>query len=224
MPQKKSKRLSNLHNRPTLECERTAGYPEISVAGVDEVGRGCLAGPVIAGALILPAIIDYDRHPWLADVKDSKLVRPELREKLVPLILEWAAASAIGMASVEEIDRINIYHASHLAMKRAVEGLRIKPDHLLIDGNRVPQGLSVPATAIVKGDLKCLSIAAASLIAKVYRDRLMADMDERYPGFGFSVHKGYSTPAHARAILAQGVCELHRRSFAPVAVALTVKP
>jgi len=201
---------------PTLEFEILSGFPHKIIAGVDEVGRGCLAGPVVAGALICPPDIDLSTPSWLHEIKDSKLLKPETRERLAPLIEAWAVSYAIGVASVEEIGEINIYHASHLAMKRAVMALKVSPEQVLIDGNAIPKGLPCHATAIVKGDLKSLSIAAASIIAKVYRDRLMFEMDQKYPGYGFSVHKGYGTPAHQRALKEIGVCEIHRRGFAPV--------
>lgn len=207
------------------------GYPSSLIVGVDEVGRGCLAGPVVAGALALPSRMDESRDPWLKEVRDSKQVRPEVRERLVPRIERWAAAWGIGWASVEEIDRINIYHASHLAMCRAVEmlekGLPSHPKtqiaHILIDGNRIPAGMRRPATAVVKGDLQCMSIAAASILAKVWRDRLLAELDREYPGYGFSAHKGYSTPAHQMALRKLGPCAIHRRSFSPVAEAIRAK-
>lgn len=139
---------------------------------------------------------------------------------LAPLIREWAFAWGLGVATVEEIDRINIYHASHLAMVRALEALARPYDHVLVDGNQTPKGLSRPATAVVKGDQLCLSVAAASIIAKEWRDERMRELDAGYPGYGFAVHKGYSTPAHARALKELGACDIHRRSFAPVRAAL----
>src|SRR5690606_34114501 len=141
--------------------------------------------------------------------------------KLSPWIKEHAQAYAVGSASVEEIDRINIFHASHLAMERAVEALSQKPSHLLVDGKFLPkkwgrlQG-QFPATAIIKGDLHSLSIACASIIAKVHRDQWMEELESEHPGYGFAVHKGYATPAHKKALQALGVCVLHRKSFAPV--------
>ncbi|MCM2324561.1 MAG: ribonuclease HII [Oligoflexia bacterium] len=194
----------------------------MSVAGVDEVGRGCLAGPVVAGAVILPAVIDYAAYPWLADITDSKNLSPKAREQLAPLIEGWAVGAAVGHATVEEIDRINIYHASHLAMERAVAALGVRVEHVLVDGNAIPKALRCPSTAIVKGDLKCLSIAAASIIAKVWRDRLLTELDARYPGYGFAIHKGYGTPAHLEALKSLGACAVHRRSFAPVAAVTAI--
>ena len=207
-----------------MEWETQAGYPTILVAGVDEAGRGCLAGPVVAAAVIAPKEIDYLNEPWLCLIQDSKVVKPESREELFPLIQKWARASAIGIASVEEIDQLNIYHAAHLAMRRAVESLGVKPAHVLVDGNAIPKGMGISATAIVKGDTKCLSIAAASILAKVTRDRLMRDLENQYPGYGFSVHKGYPTPQHVGALRTNGVTVVHRRTFGPVAELLRLRP
>lgn len=199
-----------------VSWERSQGYPFRLICGVDEVGRGCLAGPVVAGAVVLPQepdALDPDRYPWLALVTDSKKLTPAKREYLEPRIRGWARACAIGSASVEEIDRINIHHASHLAMVRAVEGLGAQPEHVLVDGSFVPKALEVPASAIVKGDLRCLSIACASIVAKVWRDRHLVELDQEYPGYGFAAHKGYPTPVHLEAIRAFGVLGIHRKSF-----------
>lgn len=189
---------------------------------MDEVGRGCLAGPVVAGAVILPAEFrDFSEASpdWIIAIDDSKRVKPHVRERLVPLIEKWALAFGIGVASVAEIDRLNIYHASHLAMQRALDALSVRPAHVLVDGNVVPKGLGAKGTAIVKGDQRSVAIAAASILAKVWRDRKMTELDARFPGYGFAVHKGYSTPQHARALGKLGPCEHHRRSFAPVSKA-----
>jgi ribonuclease HII len=172
-----------------------------------------LAGPVVAGAIILPSEVNFKKDPWLKEIKDSKLLTPETREKLAPLISKWALTSAIGLATVEEIDSINIYHASHLAIRRAIAGLNKTPQHILIDGNKIPKALPSPSTAIVKGDMKCLSIAAASILAKVWRDQRMQELDQTFPVYGFSKHKGYPTPAHKRVIQDQGPSEHHRKSF-----------
>ncbi len=209
--------------QPDLEWETRLGYPGTLLAGVDEVGRGCIAGPVVAAAVILPSHIDFQAHPWLGEVSDSKKLTPLARERLAPLLEAWAAGFAIASASVEEIDSINIYHASLLAMRRAVEDLKTRgklPGHLLVDGNALPKNLPCPATAVVKGDLKCLSIAAASIIAKVWRDRLMAELDHRFPLYGFSIHKGYPTPDHLRSLSEHGASEMHRKSFGPVAAVM----
>jgi len=207
---------------PTLDWEKRVGFPKILVVGVDEVGRGCLAGPVVAGAVLLPAEIDFGKDPWLREITDSKALTPEARQRLVPLIEGWARACGIGSASVEEIDRINIFHAAHLAMTRAIEALAVAPEHVLVDGKFLPRKLPCKGTAIVKGDFQCLSVAAASILAKVWRDRLMVELDAKYPGYGFGAHKGYSTPAHLEALKRLGACEIHRRSFSPVAEVLGI--
>ncbi|MCC7440821.1 MAG: ribonuclease HII [Bdellovibrionales bacterium] len=205
-----------------LEIERQVGYPAISVAGVDEVGRGCLAGPVVAAAVLLPADLAWDSNSWLAQVTDSKAVEPKLRAELAERIRAWAGAWALGQCSREEIDRHNIFHASLLAMERAVMGLKPLPGHLLVDGNALPRGLSLARTAVVKGDARCLSIACASILAKVWRDAHLHELDARYPGYGLGGHKGYPTPAHLEALRRLGVTPEHRRSFAPVARALNL--
>jgi ribonuclease HII len=187
---------------------------------------------VVAGAVALPLSSDSfsrEHYPWLDEVTDSKCLKPEARERLAPLIEAWAPASGVGIATVEEIDTINIYHASHLAMRRAVEQvvaqLRSKGlapvAHVLIDGNALPKNLPAKATAIVKGDLQCLSIAASSIIAKVWRDREMERYETLYPGYGLAVHKGYATPVHSASLKKLGACPIHRRSFAPVKAVLT---
>ena len=179
------------------------------VAGVDEVGRGPLAGPVIAAAVIL----DPGNIP--AGLADSKALSVAKRERLFTLI-SASAVVAIGSASVEEIDTLNILHASHLAMIRAISGLRLAPDHCLIDGNMIPAGLKIQGETIVKGDAKSLSIAAASIVAKVTRDRMMVDLAQQYPGYGWEVNAGYPVPLHLKALLDLGVTPVHRRSFRPV--------
>jgi len=215
--------MSKTH-RPGLEYERKAGYPKFTVAGSDEVGRGCIAGPVVAAAVVLPSKIDFEKDPWLRDVNDSKGVAPSIREQLVPKIQSWAMSTSVGWASVEEIDQINIFHASHLAMIRAVQALSVAPKHLLVDGKFLPkQGFSMPATAVIQGDSQCLSIAAASILAKVWRDRLMGELDQQFPGYGFAKHKGYPTVAHTLALQKMGITPVHRRSFRTVS-ALALSP
>lgn len=185
------------------------------------MGRGCLAGPVVAGAAILPSDVDRRSLGWLREVTDSKLVSPANREKLEPLLKEWLLHWSVGVASVEEIDSINIHRASHLAMERALAGLSSAPAHILVDGKFLPKGCEEGLwTAIIKGDQKCLSIACASIIAKVHRDRMMVEYENTYPGYGFGVHKGYGTPFHKEKLKALGVTPIHRRSFAPVAQSL----
>ena len=183
------------------------------LAGVDEAGRGPLAGPVFAAAVILD---DAHRIQGLAD---SKVLSPRRREKLYDQIRAHALCVSVGQASVEEIDSLNILQATLLAMRRAVEGLRLKPHRVLVDGNRLPP-LSMPALAIVKGDAKVAAISAASIIAKVERDRLCATLHERWPHYGFDGHKGYPTAAHLQALREHGACPAHRRSFAPVRAVL----
>lgn len=179
------------------------------VAGVDEVGRGPLAGAVVAAAVIL------DPENPIAGLTDSKKLSEKKREFLSQEIKQKALSWAIGRAEIEEIDNLNILHASMLAMKRAIESLSIKPVHCLIDGNRCPD-LDCTSEAIVKGDLKIQSIGAASIIAKVARDNEMVELDNIYPGYGLAKHKGYPTKFHMKALLELGVTPIHRRSFAPV--------
>jgi ribonuclease HII len=179
----------------------------LRVVGVDEVGRGPLAGPVTAAAVRL----DLAHIP--DGLNDSKLLTAARREALYTEIMA-AAEVSVAHATVEEIDQLNILRASHLAMERAVAGL--KADHALIDGNLIPRGLTCPATAIVKGDAKCLSIAAASIIAKVTRDRIMVDLAQQHPGYGWEANAGYPTKAHLAALRNLGVSPWHRRSFKPV--------
>lgn len=198
------------HPDMSFELEaRASGF--LYVAGVDEAGRGPLAGPVVAGAVILP------EHPeGLEGLNDSKQLTAARRERLFMALLEGEQVlCSVGIASVEEIDRLNILKATHLAMARAVEGLSVRADFCLVDGLPV-KGLPVPHRAIVKGDGRSLSIAAASVLAKVTRDRMMTEADDAYPQYGFAKHKGYGTKAHMEALRKHGPCPLHRRSFAPV--------
>ena len=185
------------------------------MAGVDEAGRGPLAGPVVAAAVILD-----DLQP-IRGLDDSKKLTPRTRDRLFDEIRAKALCVCIGEASVEEIDRLNILHATMLAMKRAVEGLRLKPAKVLVDGNRLPV-LKVAAEAIVQGDAKVPAISAASILAKVHRDRLLMDLHENHPQYGFGAHKGYATTEHLDAPRRHGACVHHRRSFAPVREALAV--
>jgi ribonuclease HII len=178
-------------------------------AGVDEAGRGPLAGPVVAAAVML------DERAPIRGLNDSKKLGPRARERLFEEILAKALCCRIASASVEEIDRLNILQATLLAMRRAVEGLRLRPHLVLVDGNRAPQ-LHVPVRTIVQGDARVQCIAAASILAKVHRDRLCASLHERHPLYGFDGHKGYATPAHLAALREHGPCPEHRRSFAPV--------
>ena len=179
------------------------------IAGVDEVGRGPLCGPVTAAAVILdPANIPEG-------LNDSKKLTAKRREVLYDILLGCAQVS-IAHASVEEIDELNILRASHLAMERAVAGLARKPDHVLIDGNMIPRGLDISAQAVIKGDAKSVSISAASIMAKICRDRLMVDLAQQYPGYGWERNAGYPTAVHLKALQQLGVTPHHRRSFKPV--------
>jgi ribonuclease HII len=183
------------------------------IAGVDEAGRGPLAGPVVAAAVIL------DELNPIEGLADSKKLSPKRREQLYDEIRARALCCSIAQASVEEIDRLNILQATLLAMRRAVEGLRLKPTKVLVDGNRLPI-LDILAEAIVKGDEKIPAISAASILAKVYRDRWCVDYDLLFPQYGFAVHKGYGTVAHLAALRSHGACPEHRKSFSPVAEVL----
>lgn len=180
------------------------------VAGVDEAGRGPLAGPVVAAAVILPP------GDPIAGLADSKLLSPARREALADEIRQRAMCWAIGLAGVEEIDRLNILQASLLAMQRAVAALSRRPEKVLVDGNHCPR-FSCPVEAIIRGDATVAAISAASILAKVHRDRLMLELDACYPGYGFRQHKGYPTSAHLQALADHGVSPVHRRSFSPVA-------
>ena len=179
------------------------------VAGVDEAGRGPLAGPVVAAAVILD-----DLQP-IAGLADSKVLSPSKRERLFDEIRAKALCCHIAEASVEEIDRMNILQATLLAMQRAVAGLRLRPVRVLIDGNRLPV-LDVQAEAVVGGDAKIQAISAASILAKVHRDRLCDTMDQEFPAYGFGTHKGYPTSAHLQALKDHGPCVWHRKTFGPV--------
>jgi ribonuclease HII len=179
------------------------------MAGVDEAGRGPLAGPVVAAAVILDV-----RQP-IFGLADSKVVSPRKRERLFDEILAKALCVHIASASVQEIDELNILNATMLAMRRAVEGLRLVPHRVLVDGNRVP-ALAMPVKAVVKGDALVPAISAASILAKVHRDRLCLEMETLHPGYGFAAHKGYPTAEHLEALQRHGACAAHRRSFAPV--------
>ena len=185
------------------------------IAGIDEAGRGPLAGPVVAAAAILDPSLWADDGP-LSDVDDSKKIAPRRRALIYDRLRQADGVwFGIGVATVDEIDRLNILRATHLAMGRAVEALAEPPDYLLVDGRPVP-GLPAPSEALVKGDARSRSIAAASILAKVTRDRIMQALDREYPVYGFAAHKGYGTRAHRDALERHGPCPAHRRSFAPV--------
>lgn len=177
------------------------------VCGVDEAGRGPLAGPVCAAAVILPENCEIE------GLNDSKKLSEKKREMLFDIIKEKAVAYSIAYGTLEEIEHYNILEATYIAMNRAIDGLSQKADFALIDGNRVPKGIKIPSATVIKGDSKSCSIAAASILAKVTRDRLMLEYDKKYPEYLFAQHKGYGTKAHYEAIARHGVCEIHRLSF-----------
>jgi ribonuclease HII len=188
----------------------------LAVCGLDEAGRGAWAGPVSAGAVILP-LDQPEIFEILEGVRDSKKCTPLQRERLFPVIFDAAVAAASGLASAEEIDEFGIVGATRLAMRRAVESLDVTPNALLIDGRylKLP-AVNLPQKSMSRGEQQSLSIAAASIVAKVTRDRLMIEIDDLYPGYDFARHKGYGTIHHRRALVELGPCPLHRRSFAPV--------
>ena len=193
---------------PDYEFEKAAVNSGFScICGVDEAGRGPLAGPVCAAAVILPegAVIE--------GLDDSKKLTEKKREKLYDIIKETAVAYSVAYGTLEEIETVNILEATYLAMNRAIEGLNVKPDFALIDGNRVPRGIKIPCETVVKGDSKSMSVAAASVLAKVTRDRLMLEYDKKYPEYNFKKHKGYGTKEHTELIKQYGPCEIHRLSF-----------
>ena len=195
----------------TLPPHKLRRWPEVAdVAGVDEAGCAPLAGPVVVAAVIL------DPAARINGLDDSKILAEPTREKLYARIVARALAWSVVAVAVEEIDRINIFHARMAGMVRALERLACVPRFALIDGNRLPRALPCPGRAVVDGDAIAPSISAASIIAKVTRDRLMREMDTRWPGYGFAQHKGYPTPSHREALQRLGPCPEHRRSFAPV--------
>ena len=199
-----------MSNLPTFEFEedlQAQGY--LNIAGVDEVGRGPLAGPVFAAAVIL----DPKHIP--NGLNDSKKLSAAKREILLKAIMEHAEVS-IASASEREIETINILQASHLAMVRAVHNLKKRPDHVLVDGNLIPRNLEIPATALIKGDSRSVSIAAASIVAKISRDFVMCDLGQQFPGYGWEKNAGYPTARHLKALQDLGVTPHHRRTFKPV--------
>ena len=205
-----------MRSKKFLQAEQAALVWDVSglVAGVDEAGRGPLAGPVVAAAVIL------DDHKPIKGLADSKKLTALRREKLFDEIRAKALCCSVAQASVEEIDRLNILQATMLAMQRAVKGLRLKPAKVLVDGNRLPV-LDVVAEAIVSGDALVPSISAASILAKVTRDRMLQELHAQYPDYGFDRHKGYGTAQHLAALRELGPLPVHRRSFAPVAQLLS---
>jgi ribonuclease HII len=208
-----ARRKRNADARERRRLDRLHRYEEIAYAaghrtigGIDEVGRGPLAGPVVAACVVL------DGPLRLRGLNDSKQVLPELRESLALEIKARAVAWAIGEASVAEIDRLNIYWASILAMERALAALSVPPDYLITDAVRI-KSWTGPQEPVIKGDAKCATVAAASIIAKVHRDALCVELDRAYPHYGFAEHKGYATPQHIAALSAHGPCAEHRRAF-----------
>jgi len=197
-------------NLPTFDFEQALhAQGSRHIAGVDEVGRGPLAGPVFAAAVIL----DPKHIP--AGLNDSKKLSAKKRDLLLRAIMEHADVS-ISSASEREIEQINILRASHLAMVRAVQGLRQCPDHVLVDGNLIPRDLNIPATAVIKGDSRSVSIAAASIVAKIRRDLVMCDLGQQFPGYGWEKNAGYPTTQHLKALQDLGVTPHHRRTFKPI--------
>jgi ribonuclease HII len=205
-----------MHARTFLRAAKLRGIVDIAGlrAGVDEVGRGPLAGPVVAAAVIL------DEGKRIRGLADSKVLTPLQRERLYDQILEKSLCFSVAQASVEEIDSLNILHATMLAMKRAVEGLRLRPTKVLVDGNRLPV-IDILAEAVIDGDALIKSISAASILAKVHRDRLCNSLHEEFPQYNFAAHKGYGTPEHLEALRQHGACPHHRKFFSPVAKTFT---
>ncbi len=205
---------------PTLCAEVEMGYPQVVLIGVDEVGRGCLAGPVMAGAFVVSGGVLPE---WMSKVRDSKLLSARQREALSPVLREHTDLWAVAEASVDEIDRYNILQAAELAMKRAVDRvvarLAGREYRVLVDGNRIPKHFHDVGRAIVGGDRTSLSIACASILAKVDRDARLDALEVECPGYGLSVHKGYGTPVHLEALAKLGPSPHHRQSFAPVRAA-----
>lgn len=187
------------------DAAKKKGYKYI--CGVDEAGRGPLAGPVCAAAVILPAGIQIE------GLNDSKKLSEKKREELYTVITGKALAYSVAFGTLEEIEKYNILNATYVAMNRAIDGLAVKADFALIDGNRAPAGIKIPCETVIKGDGKSSSIAAASILAKVTRDRLLIEYDKKYPQYNFKKHKGYGTKEHYEAIKKYGVCEVHRLSF-----------
>ena len=200
--------------RPTFDFEREAAARGLSpVAGVDEAGRGPWAGPVVAAAVIL------DAQALPTGINDSKALDAAARDRSFDAIMASSVAVGIGIADVERIDAMNILAATLWAMQQAVEALAVSPALVIVDGNKAPQ-LTCDVRTLIKGDALCLSVAAASIVAKVTRDRMMIQLADKCPGYGFENHKGYGTPEHRASLAALGVCDHHRRSFRPIKLAL----
>ncbi len=194
-----------------------AGYA--LVAGVDEVGRGPLAGPVVAAAVVLPDLMDVD-EPDLHLVRDSKTLSEKQRERAARVVRRIAVGVSIGEASADAVDEMGIVAATRLAMRRGLDGLPAAPDHLIVDGRARIDWRLTPCMALVKADMLCSAVAAASIVAKVHRDAIMREMDARYPGYGFAAHKGYAAASHLRALERLGPSPIHRRTFSPLRATL----
>ncbi len=203
MKEKEIERLNNLKAEELKLYERNIEY----ICGIDEAGRGPLAGPVVIGAVILP------QDSFIEGVNDSKKISEKKREKIYDQIIEEAVAWSVGIVDEKTIDEINILNATKLGVKLALEGLKQKPDVIMVDALNNMDTLGIPYISVIKGDAKNYSIAAASIIAKVTRDRMMKEWDDVYPAYGFAKHKGYGTAEHIRIIKEQGPCSIHRRSF-----------
>ena len=212
-PESEIERLSRMQRYERLAYQEGAEY----VAGLDEAGRGCLAGPVVAAAVILP------REWTLAEINDSKQLSPSQRDKLFPLIQQQALSLGVGIIPETTIDKVNILQATYLAMEQAIDALDITPQYLLLDAVTL-QKVPIRQRGIKKGDSLSISIAAASIIAKVTRDRLMLDYDKQYPQYGFAGHKGYGTKEHREAIATHGPCPIHRKTFRGVKEYLPMPP
>jgi ribonuclease HII len=196
----------------TKEETALLGLGYTYVAGIDEVGRGPLAGPVMAGVVVFPPGL---RGRWLRSVRDSKVLTAKQREDILPRIRDTAIVAEVGSSSAAEVDEIGIVPATRLAIERALDSIPLLPQYLLLDALDLP-AVKIPQKSIIDGDAKCVSIAAASIVAKVERDRLMAEADEQYPGYAFASNKGYGTAQHLRELRERGPCEIHRFTFAPV--------
>ncbi len=212
----KPAKLKRVPKWPSLRYERKLwAQGVVYIAGADEAGRGALAGPVYAGAVILPDTKSIAKE--LKGVRDSKQMTAAEREEWLPFIKQKAIAWGVGRASVEEIDAINVLQASYVATRRAIEALTIRPQHLLLDAIRLTI-VALPQTPLVAGDARCLSISAASVLAKTARDAELMELDTSFPQYGFASHKGYATPEHLAAISAHGPCPQHRQTFSPMRI------
>ena len=219
---RRTRRTEGTHPRLTATQaeERALWEAEYAiVAGVDEVGRGPLAGPVVAAAVVLPNLADVE-EPELHLVRDSKTLSEKQRERAAQVVRRIAVGVAIGEAPADAVDEMGIIPATRRAMRRALDGLPVAPNHLIVDGKACIDWRLTPCVALVKADMLCSAVAAASIVAKVHRDAIMREMDARYPGYGFAAHKGYASASHVRALERLGPSPIHRRSFSPLRTAL----